>query len=250
MLETGSPSLAAPTYWWYVARARLLEAAVGHFATDARRVLDVGSADGPSVAWLEASERKVSLDIDPRGLDAGGICGSVTNLPFASESFDLVSAFDVVEHCDPEADALSEIHRVLRPGGIMLMSVPAYQWAWTSFDVDNRHFRRYTKKRAKSAVEAAGFTVLRSTYLFSATFPLFAISRLGQRLAESRRTTSESSDNQLPSLPEVGATTERALLGLTGVDQRMLRRTDLPFGSSVVVAAQRPPADSVGRGSL
>jgi SAM-dependent methyltransferase len=76
----------------------------------------------------------VSLDVDPRGLDVGGICGSALALPFADESFDVVAAFDVVEHCDPEAAVLNELARVLTPGGRLLLSVPAYQWAWTRFD--------------------------------------------------------------------------------------------------------------------
>jgi SAM-dependent methyltransferase len=80
-------------------------------------MLGVGSADGPSIGWLRGRGKQVSLDIDPRGLDAGGVCGSALALPFADESFDLVAAFDVIEHCDPEADVLSELTRVLTPRG-------------------------------------------------------------------------------------------------------------------------------------
>ena len=76
MNTAGSPSLNAPEYWWYTARARLLQTVLEPYAAGARRVLDVGSADGPSVGWLAASDLKVAMDIDPRGLVPGGVCGS------------------------------------------------------------------------------------------------------------------------------------------------------------------------------
>lgn len=240
MTTAGSPSLSSPDYWWYVARTRLLRSAIGSYAEDAKVVLDVGSADGPSVGWLQAADRKVSMDIDPRGLPPGGVCGSATALPFASDTFDLVAAFDVVEHCDPEDLALSEIARVLAPGGVLLMSVPAYQWAWTSFDVANHHHRRYTRRRAVRAVEAAGLRVERATYAFSATFPAFAADRLRRKWKERNGATATTQAAEgVPELPEVGRGVERLLLGASSLDERMLGRMDMPFGSSVVLAASK-----------
>ncbi len=142
------------------------------YVEGARLTLDLGSADGPSAAWLrDASESTVSLDIDPRGLGTDGVCGSALALPFADGVFDVVSAFDVIEHCEPEDQALAEVRRVLRPGGRLVMSVPAYTWAWSDFDVANGHHRRYTRARAVAAVERAGFTVDRATYGFASVFP-------------------------------------------------------------------------------
>ncbi|WP_240918004.1 bifunctional 2-polyprenyl-6-hydroxyphenol methylase/3-demethylubiquinol 3-O-methyltransferase UbiG [Phycicoccus sp. HDW14] len=168
----GSPSIATPDYWWYVARADLLEAALRDLVEGSGTALDLGSADGPSAAWFrDAAARTVSLDIDPRGLGSDGVCGSALQLPFADGTFDAVAAFDVIEHCAPEAVALAEVHRVLRPGGRFLMSVPAYTWAWSDFDVANGHHRRYTRARAAAAVTAAGFRVERATYGFTTVFP-------------------------------------------------------------------------------
>lgn len=238
MNTAGSPSLNAPEYWWYTARARLLQTVLEPYAAGARRVLDVGSADGPSVGWLAASDLKVAMDIDPRGLAPGGVCGSATALPFADASFDVVAAFDVIEHCAPEALALSEAARVLAPGGVFLMSVPAYQWAWTAFDEANHHHRRYTRRRAVDAVTGAGLRVERATYAFGATFPAFAADRLRRRVSE-RRAGAPAAPGTEPELPQVNPLVERALLRATRVDERLLRTRDLPFGSSVVVAARR-----------
>ncbi|MGH8965907.1 MAG: class I SAM-dependent methyltransferase, partial [Actinomycetes bacterium] len=144
----GSASIAQPEYWWYRARSELLRTVFEGSVGEPGRVLDVGSADGPSVEWLRSHGEQTSLDVDPRGLRAGGVCGSAMALPFRDAVFDVVAAFDVIEHCEPESRVLSELTRVLAPGGRLLISVPAYQWAWTEFDDENGHHRRYTRPRA------------------------------------------------------------------------------------------------------
>lgn len=238
-----SPSLAHPDYWWYRARADLLEVVFTDFVRHDRgrppRILDVGSADGPSVGWLRDRGHRTGMDIDPSGLGPGDVCASALALPFASSAFDVVAAFDVIEHCEPESVALAEVHRVLRPGGRFLMSVPAYQWAWTSHDDLNHHHRRYTRRRAVSALSAAGFEVERATYAFAGTFPLFAADRLRRRIAERGRPASSPEDGAEIPLPDVARPLERLLLGLSAVDARLLKRKNLPFGSSVVLAARK-----------
>ncbi len=232
----GSASIEQPDYWWYRARADLLHAALGEFATTTTRVLDVGSADGPSVPWLRG-DHHVTVDLDPRGLRSGeGVCASALSLPFRDGSFDLASAFDVVEHCEPESVALAELGRVLAPGGRLLLSVPAYQWAWSDHDVRAGHHRRYTRPRLVESVERAGFVVRRASYGFAGVFPLFAAERLARRVRK-------PADTQ--SLPEPSAAVERVLLGLSRAEARWLRRHDAPFGSSVFLAADKPAVTSI-----
>ena len=229
----GSASLQHAGYWWYRARADLLRTTLEPYLGQPRRLLDVGSADAPSVPWMRAPA-SVQLDVDPRGLTAGtGVCGSAVRLPFRDATFEVVGAFDVVEHCDPEAQAMHELARVLVPGGRLLMSVPAYQWAWTDHDVLAGHHRRYTRRRLLAAVEGAGFDVLRCTHVFAGVFPFFAAERLARKV----RRTPEASEQRLP---QVSPVLERVLMGLSGVDRRLLGRVDLPFGSSIVLAALKP----------
>jgi SAM-dependent methyltransferase len=236
----GSASIAAPEYWWYRARADLLQTALGGYVGDAVRVLDVGSADGPSVGWLHGTGKHTALDVDPRGLGPGGVCGSALRLPFRGECFDVVAAFDVLEHCEPESVALAEMTRVLAPGGRLLLSVPAYQWAWSDFDEQNGHHRRYTRARAVRAVRGAGLQVERVTYAFASVFPFFAAERLLRRVRDRvwRRRSGAPAD--IVSLPEVSPMLERVLIRLTALDRTLLRSRDLPFGSSVLVAASKP----------
>lgn len=223
-------------YWWYVARSDLLETALSRYAAGAGLALDIGSADGPSAGWVaHAAGHVASVDIDPRGLGTTGVCASAMVLPFADATFDLVTAFDVVEHLDPEADALAEIVRVLRPGGVLLMAVPAYQWAWSDHDVANGHHRRYTKARAVTAVEAAGLHLERATHAFASVFPLFAAERLARRRFGHR-----TQAQDIATIPQLPPALNRGLLRLARLDAAYLRRRDLPFGSSVFLAARKP----------
>jgi len=229
--QPGSSSIQQPDYWWYRARTQLLQAALGDFLGQPRRLLDVGSADGPSVQWMQGDHQRVAIDVDPRGLAPGeGVCASALALPFRDGSFDVVGAFDVVEHCEPEDLALAELARVLAPGGRLLLSVPAYQWAWTDHDVQAGHYRRYTRPRLVAAVEGAGLVVRRCTHGFAGVFPMFAAERVVRRL---RRPTPGDG------LPQVSTTLDSLFMKLSRAETRLLRRRDLPFGSSIFLSAEK-----------
>jgi SAM-dependent methyltransferase len=160
----------------------------------------------------------------------------VLALPFADGSFEVVGAFDVVEHCEPEARALAELHRVLEPGGRLLVSVPAYQWAWSDHDVANGHHRRYTRPRVVEVVKAAGFDVVRATYGFAGVFPAFVAER-AVRSVRHRIAARTGGPADVVDVPPVSPGLERVLLGLCRWDERVLTHRDLPFGSSVFLAA-------------
>ena len=156
------------------------------------------------------------------------MCASAEALPFADGSFDVVSAFDVVEHCGSERTALSELRRVVKPGGMVFISVPAYQWLWTEFDARAGHYRRYTRRRLRAAAVDVGLKVERDSYAFFATLPFFVVTRTAMKLL--------GASTGVKPLP---AAIERILLGLARLDETLLARWNLPAGSSVLLAARR-----------
>lgn len=228
--HAGSASLEDPTMWWYLARSRLLATVFASRIVRNGLVLDVGSADGPSVEWLASIARRIPTDLDPRGLMEGGVQANALDLPFGDATFDAVTAFDVVEHFPDEDELVAELLRVTKPGALLLISVPAYQWAWSTFDEDSGHYRRYTAGRLRALAERHGCQVERLTYLFGSTLPFFAMARwLLPRVGFHTR-------DQAP-LP---AYVQRLLLTLTHLESRIVRRGSIPFGSSVAVALRSP----------
>jgi SAM-dependent methyltransferase len=145
----------------------------------------------------------------------------------------------VIEHVDPEHAILDELARVLRPGGRLLVSVPAYNWAWSDHDTVNGHYRRYTRPRLVAAVERAGLRVDRATYAFAAVFPFFAADRLLRR-AKTALVSGPTEPEDVVTLPDTPAAVDRTLARLSRFDRWWLARRDLPLGSSVVLAATKP----------
>lgn len=222
-----------PDYWWYRARSEMLRIIVEPELGQPARLLDVGSADGPSVRWMNGRGIRTAVDLDFAALQRGDVQASALALPFRDDTFDVLTAFDVLEHLDPEDSAVRELTRVVRPGGRLFIAVPAYQWAWSDFDRDIGHRRRYTKRRLVEALRAHGLTVQRATYIFAGTFPIFAAERVSRRW---RRL--EGAATIEP--PAVSPFQDRVLTALCRLDERVLRRGNLPFGSSVVAVATKP----------
>jgi SAM-dependent methyltransferase len=178
----------------------------------------------------------------PDGASARTVHGDALALPFADGTFDKIIAAEVLEHIPDDMGAMAELARVLRPGGRLLASVPAYEWAWSDFDEENGHHRRYTRSRATAVVRAAGLEVERVTHAFAAVFPFFAAERLARRLRRRSRAQGPRAAADIVSLPEVSPLVERVLMLLTSLDRAVLRTRDLPFGSSVLVAASKARA--------
>ncbi|HWA36126.1 MAG TPA: class I SAM-dependent methyltransferase [Cyclobacteriaceae bacterium] len=139
-------------HWWFRARAEILRAYIlrNWKSKPGSRILNVGAATGGSIEWLGKIAPVTSLEFDAEcvsfikdTLKAEVIQGSILSLPFASNSFDLVVAFDVIEHVDDDVKALDELARVCSNGGTVLVTVPACMKLWSDHDIINEHKRRY-----------------------------------------------------------------------------------------------------------
>jgi SAM-dependent methyltransferase len=194
-------------HWWYRGRRRVIERVIAGLELPARpRILDAGCGSGRNmvelarrgaVTGIEVSDASVSL---ARERGAGEvISGSVLEMPFASDSFDLATCLDVIEHLEDDLAALRELRRVVAPGGSLLVTVPAYQWLWSGHDEVNHHFRRYTRSSLRRVAEEAGWTQARSTHFNSLLLPVAVLLRVLDRF--SRKTTESSLDLWVPPEP-------------------------------------------------
>jgi SAM-dependent methyltransferase len=225
--------------WWYAGMRSISAALLGPHLDFARRprVLDAGCGTGNNLAHLRGRARAVGVDVSEdalrfcrtRGVVAAR--ASVLSLPFPDATFDLVTSFDVLYHrwvADDRA-AVSELARVLNPGGLLLVRVPALRMLWGAHDdaVLSRH--RYTRAEVGALLAGAGLEVLELTYANTLLFPVLAARRGLDRL-----TGRHGSD--VGFLP---APLEAAFRGLLEIEARLVRRLRLPIGASVFALGRK-----------
>jgi SAM-dependent methyltransferase len=219
---------AEDRHWWYRGRRTVLDGVIaGLDLPTPARVLDAGCGSGRnmlelsrlgSVTGVELSETSVAL---ARQRDAGEvISGSVLDMPFADDSFDLAVSLDVIEHLEDDLAALRELRRTVAPGGALLVTVPAYQWLWSGHDEINHHHRRYTRRTLQRVAEQAGWTQVRTTYFNSLLLPIAIVLRVLDRVNRAK-TTETSLDLWIPPAPvnwllERPLALEAALVGRGG----------------------------------
>jgi SAM-dependent methyltransferase len=228
---------AEDRHWWYRGRRTVLEGVIAQLRLPARaRILDAGCGSGRNmvefarhgtVTGIELSETSVVL---ARERDAGDVVeGSVLEMPFPADSFELAASLDVVEHLEDDLAALRELRRVVAPGGALLVTVPAYQWLWSGHDEINHHHRRYTRNSLLRVAREAGWEPVRTTYFNSLLLPVAIALRVLDRF--SRKTTESSLDLWVPP-PFLNWLLERPL----ALEAALIRRGGrIPAGLSLLV---------------
>ncbi len=234
-------------YWWFVARRRLAlkllrtalsETANGQPPTANRRILDLGCGTGAVLQELAAFGTPIGVDMSPlalgfcreRGL-TGLVIGRGEHIPIRSGSVDAVVALDVFEHIEDDTAAFAEASRVLKPGGVLVLSVPAFMSLWGPHDVALFHFRRYRKGQVRARLREAGLRPEKLSYAIFLLFPLVAAIRFFEKRKKGDAKAS------LPALPKG---LNRALIGLQSFEAGLIRAVPLPWGSSVVAVARKP----------
>jgi len=178
-------------HWWFVGKRLLVTALLGDaLARPGARVLDVGCGTGGVLAGLGNGMRPFGIDSSAlalahcreRGLTAIA-CASAGALPFAPSSFDVVLLLDVLEHFSDEQRLLADVRRLVRAGGHVLVSVPAFQFLWSDHDEVLHHVRRYRASELRRVLTDARFTIERLTYTNVAAFaPAVVVRGVLQRL--------------------------------------------------------------------
>jgi SAM-dependent methyltransferase len=198
---------AEDRHWWYQGRRRVLEQAIARLGLPAQAsILDAGCGSGRNmvelahhgiVTGVELSSTSVQL---AREREAGEVLeGSVMDMPLDDDSFDLTVSLDVIEHLEDDVGALRELRRVTKPGGALLVTVPAYQWLWSGHDEINHHHRRYNRRTLLAAARKAGWQLESSTHFNFLLLPVAILLRGLERFKPS--TTKSSLDLWVPPAP-------------------------------------------------
>ena len=234
-------------HWWFVVRGRILK-----FLLDSMEfpmngwALDIGCSIGSTLGILSTTGiHPVGLDLSTyaislakRRVNLPFINGDLKQLPVRSNSLNLIVAMDVLEHLENDFDGIHELYRVLKNGGTLILTVPAFKSLWGLQDVLTGHYRRYSLNELSTKLRQAGFDILRSSYF---NFLLFFPILLGRRLIRllGLKLKSENEVN-FPLL-------NFFLKTIFSIETRILKYFSFPFGVSILCVTTKMRADRNGR---
>ncbi len=224
-------------HWWYRARREVLAALIERTMDLPRKanILEVGCGTGHNIKMLERFGKVDGIEIDPeaRAFAEKRLGRSIASAPLPEmpgiqrNHYDLVAALDVVEHIEDDKAAVAALASCLKPGGKILVTVPAHQWMWSAHDELNHHKRRYSKAGLKALIQGSGLCLDSIGYFNSLLFPLAVGARLAAKL-----TRRGGGDDSLPPKP-VNYVFERAF----AAERRLVGKVPLPPGLSLFAVA-------------
>lgn len=235
-------------HWWSCGRRAIVRAVIGKLdLPKSARILEIGAGTGGNIAMLEGFgevqavemsdlARRIAREKTGRDLLAGHL---PDNIPIPPGSIDLICLFDVLEHVREDEASLAAMRRLLRPGGRIVLTVPAHQWLWSTHDVILHHMRRYSRSQLRQRILDAGYRIEKLSYTNSALFPVAVIARLADRLRRAKT----SSGQELPPAP-----VNAAMRALFSAESMIVPNASLPFGVSLLAVFSRDEAyDQVRR---
>ncbi len=258
--ELTAQQLEEDSHWWFASRTRALLTLLDRLVpANTLRILDVGCGAGNMIHHLGRYGKVLGIDNNPvplkiaqqRGYDARP--APAEDMPFDDDSFELVTVLDVIEHCEDDLQILRECYRVCTPGGLITITVPAFQWLWSNNDVINDHKRRYSASELRSKVSEAGFVTERMTYSNFVIFPMAAALILARRgwQREPQLATPTTDEDAYQVEMEPAPPLVNAVLSVVGrIEAAILRFVSLPLGTSLIcVGRKESPTDNLDTSS-
>jgi SAM-dependent methyltransferase len=236
--------VAEDSHWWFRARRRLIASVVEQlYPGGGLDIADVGCGTGGMTQMLARFGRVTGVDeaAEAREYCARRGVGDVVSLDEWERTntlYDLVTAFDVVEHVEDDLSFVAGLRERLRPGGRIVVTVPAYPALWSVFDEMNHHQRRYTRGPLTKLLGAAGFVVERASYFNTVLFAPVALTRLTEKITKPPTSDRDDRRKTLDRWFKVGPM-NGILEALFGLERHWLRHGNFAFGSSILALGKK-----------
>lgn len=227
--------------WWYQGRRKVCFGLLDRFLhiNPMRSILDVGCGTGLNLTYLADYGQATGVDMSPEAIrhcEKRGLKNvrlhEANELPFPNEAFELVTAFDVIEHIDDDRGALCEFERLLKPEGALLIYTPALPWMFNEHDRRVHHKRRYTKSELEEKIRSSGFEIDYISYVNLLILPIVLCARLYFKFLG-------NSHGEMVMPPRILNAFFRQICFL---ESTFLSRFSLPYGMTLVCFAHKPRA--------
>ena len=228
-------------HWWFAARRRIVESLLARMLRPRdegrARIADLGCGCGMLLYRLKDRYDVIGVDGSPRAIEFCAVrdvpvkLGAFPeNIPLEPESYDAVLLLDVLEHLERDVETAQAAAKLLKPGGILMCTVPAYQWLWSPRDEHHQHFRRYSARRFRDLMKATALDIELISFFNTWLFPIAAAGRLTAKLRKS----DGMKDLRVPPQP-----VNAMLANVFKSERHLLGRVRLPFGLSLMGVARR-----------
>jgi len=238
------------TYWWHRGRKAIVKNLLNkHLTNEKGEILDVGCGTGETTKMLASFGKVHGID---KSAEAVSFCkkrglkhvmvAEASSLPYNKNTFLLATMLDLLEHIKNDSRALKESFRVIKPGGLLLITAPAWQFLWSEHDRALNHKRRYSKKTLSKKVKSAGFEIEKISFAITILFPPIVTWRLFQK-AFIKSTYPKTSYVILPKW------LNNFFINLLRLEAKILQYINLPLGASLICIARKPKESNSQLGS-
>jgi len=221
-------------HWWFVGRRHIISEILKKQQLQPEcRILEIGCGTGGNLSMLSRFGKVSAVELNDTARRKASEKSSIPvekaclpdDLPFSGKKFDVICLFDVLEHIQQDVDALRVLHESLSPAGKIILTVPAYQWMWSSHDVSLHHFRRYSRKSLQDCCQRAGYRLERLSSFNCFLLPVAIMTRVIEKIAPSKAVRGDKTPS---------AWLNNILSWIFRSESYLLARINLPAGLSLL----------------